>query len=63
MDLCPLNDLNNRITGNSTVTISISTYSKKEVDVSIKVRIKERGIDWTKNIDKKYVDLGKHFNF
>lgn len=63
MDLCPLNDLNNRITGNSTVTISISTYSKKEVDVSIKVRIKERGIDWSKNKDKKYVDFRKHFNF
>ena len=51
IDLCPLDHIDSE---NSTVAISISTFSEEEVDINIKVRIKGRGIDWIQTRDNKY---------
>ena len=50
-DLCPLDKIDS---DNSVVTISLTTDSEDDIDVSLSVTVKGPGVDWKETEDQKY---------
>ena len=51
-DLCPLEKIDS---DDSVVTVHIDTDSVEDINISLTVRLKTPGEDWTQTEDQKYV--------